>query len=103
LKERAVLADLGGLAYHHTAPMVYEQASAEDRAWMYLDPGQESGRFGDQARQERNARPIQDMREAMEGNSIQARVKHHFPWFGSRVPLENGQYRTEHVILPSFK
>ena len=58
LVERHVIADLSGLADHNAGAVIDEQALADARGWMNLDPGHGSGHQRDRAWQQRDFRCV---------------------------------------------
>ena len=66
LIQRAVVANLRGLANHHSHPVIDEQAFADTSSGMNLDPGQHPPDMGYETPGEQPAMPPQPMGEAVE-------------------------------------
>src|SRR5438034_1505062 len=80
LVERHVLADLRGLADHHTHPVIDEEPAAESCGRMDLDAREKAGEVRHPARARGPARAPQAVRDSMEGERVHARVaENHFP------------------------
>ena len=70
-----VVADLGGLADHHPHPVVDDEARADLRRRVDLDPGHRARERRDQPRQQRHAGAVQRVREPMGEQRVQARPR----------------------------
>jgi hypothetical protein len=92
--KRAVVADFGGLAYHHAHAMVDEEAPSDARARMDLDAGEKTPDMRNQTRQPSEARAPQPVREPVHQQRMEPRVTgDHFPSIAScRVALEYDCY-----------
>ena len=64
LIEPDAVADLGGLAHHHARPVVDEEAPADRRTRVDVDPGPIVRVLGHDPRQQRHAKPVQLVSDA---------------------------------------
>ena len=72
LVERHVGAELGRLADHDAHPVVDEQAVADPRRRVDLDPGQRARHVGQRARDDRHVRGVERVRDAVREQRVQA-------------------------------
>ncbi len=71
VEHHAVVADLAGLADHHTSAVVNEEASTNPRARVNLNAGEKTRQSGEQAGYERNTPAcVQPMRQPIEENGV---------------------------------
>lgn len=74
LVDRAVVADLGGLADHHTHAVVDEHAPPEGCARMDFDAGHETRQLRDEAREPAAPRLPARMGEPVQHERVQTRI-----------------------------
>jgi len=69
-----IVPNLGGLPYHDGHAVVDKKTAAYGGAWMNFDAGEEARELRDHARQQRDARLVEPMGDAMEQNSVEPRI-----------------------------
>ena len=72
--ERAVIADLGGLADHHPHAVIDHHPPADPGSGMDLDAGEEAAEMGDEATEESRVVQPQPARRAMKQDGVQPRI-----------------------------
>jgi hypothetical protein len=75
LVERDLIAELGGLADHHAGAMVDEERAADLRRGMDLHAGRDPGEVRERAREQRHARLVHRVRDAMREQRLDAAVR----------------------------
>ena len=95
LVQAHVAADDGGLADHDAGPVVDEEAGADLRGRVDVDPGQGVGDVGAQPRQEGHAEAVQAVRDAVVEHRDRAGIAQHD--FGHRTGGRIAGQRRLHV------
>ena len=72
LIDQHIVADFSGLTNDHAHAVIDEEAAANLRTGMDLDPGEEPADLGDDARDERHARTIQPVGEPVRQNRVES-------------------------------
>ena len=74
LVDEYVVADLGGLADHHSRSVIDEEAAADGGAGVDFDLRQEPAHLADESRQDRAAHPVQPVRDPVKQDGVEAGV-----------------------------
>jgi hypothetical protein len=107
LVESYAVADLAGLADHHTHAMVDEQVVADDRGRVDFDPGRDAGDLGDPAGKKPPTPPPQRVGQAMEYHGLESGITNDYFYTraGRRVQrhhgVDIGPDGIQHVSNPS--
>jgi hypothetical protein len=77
LVQQHVVADLGGLADHHTHAVVDHDPAADRGAGVYLDARQPAAQVRDEPGEQVEARPVQPVGDPVDPERLQPRVAEH--------------------------